>query len=67
MLAVNGAMMKPSRSLMFTNVRLAESASELKVYLWWWMNKTSENSALHMIQLGRRMLRTCFEGCNAKG
>jgi hypothetical protein len=33
MLAVNGAMMKPSRSLMFTKVRFAESASELKVYL----------------------------------
>ncbi len=33
MLAVNGAMMKPSRSLMLTKVRFAESDSELNVYL----------------------------------
>lgn len=41
MLAVKGAMMKPSRSLMLTKVRLAEFSLELKVYLqamtWhWW-------------------------------
>ena len=34
MLAVKGSMMKPSRSLMFTKVRLAVLSSELKVYLW---------------------------------
>ena len=33
MLAVNGAIMKPSRSLMLTKVRFAESDSELNVYL----------------------------------